>query len=111
MAKSLQNLSDSDFLDAVNTFISALQTGPLLYGTTSAEVTVLVGLRDTFQADLTNQIAVLAQGKASTAQKNHSRDLVEAKTASMRDKAKAIGVAESLMLATGLPSGGDVVPP
>ena len=110
-AHSLSNLSDADIDDVTTTSIAAFQTSPASFGTTTAEITVLQGLATTFSGDLANQISILAQAKAATAQKNASRDLLEKKLRSMRDKAKSVGTSEALMAQTGLPSGGETVPP
>ncbi len=111
MAKSLQDLSDSELIDVANQLVNALTADPAAYGTTVPQITVLDTLASTFDADVTNQVAALAASKAATATKEGSRAPFVAAMRGHRDTAKAAGATEAQMAATALPFGGEKVPP
>lgn len=111
MAKSLQDLSDSELIEVANQLIAALTADPAAYNVTPAQITALTTLKDTFNTDVTAQVAALAASKAATASKEASRSPLIAEMRTRRDVAKAAGATEAKMAETGLPFGGDKVPP
>ncbi len=111
MATSLQNLSDSELIAVANQLVNALTADPPAYGTTLPDITLLDTLASTFDADVTNQVAALAAAKAATATKEASRTPLITAMRSHRDIARAAGATEAEMAATGLPFGGETVPP
>ena len=110
MAKSLQDLSDSELIDVANQLVAAMTADPPAYGTTPAQITALGNLVTTFDTDLTAQVAASAASKAATATKEGSRTPLVAAMRGHRDTAKASGATEAQMAATALPFGGEKVP-
>lgn len=110
MAKSLQDLSDSELVDVATQLISAMNSDPAAYGTSPQAVATLGLLRDTFDTDVTAQNNALAASKAATATKEASRRPLIDAMRFHRDTAKAAGASEAQMAATSLPFGGDKVP-
>lgn len=108
---SIQDLSDNELINVANQLISAMTADPAAYGTTIQAVAALGVIRDTFDTDLTAQIAALAASKASTATKEGSRSPLVNAMRGHRDTARASGATEAQMAATALPFGGDKVPP
>jgi len=108
---SIQDLSDNELINVANQLISAMAADPAAYGTTPQAVVALGVKRDTFDTDLTAQIAGLAASKASTATKEGSRSPLVNAMRGHRDTAKASGATEAQMAATALPFGGEKVPP
>lgn len=111
MAKSLQDLSDSELFDVAKQLVTALTADPAAYGTTLAEIAALDALAGTFHTDVTAQIAAIAASKAATATKEGSRTPLIDAMRGHRDTAKAAGATEAQMAATALPHGGEKVPP
>lgn len=111
MATTLQNLSDSELIEVANQQITAMNTDPAAYGTTPQAVAALGTLRDTFDADVTAQVAAEAAKIAATATKDASRTPLINAMRGHRDTAKAAGASSAQMAATGLPVGGDKAPP
>ncbi len=111
MAKSLQELSDSELLDVAAQLVTAMSSNPAAYGATPAEISAVSTLRSQFDLDVTAQVAALAASKAATATKEGSRAPLVAALRTRRDMAKASGATEAQMAATALPFGGDKVPP
>lgn len=111
MAKSLQDLSDNELITVSNQLVLALTADPTAYGTTLPDITLLEGLSSTFAADVSSQVAALAAAKAATATKEASRTPLIVAMRSHRDIARAAGATEAEMAATGLPFGGETVPP
>jgi hypothetical protein len=111
MAKSLQDLSDSELIDVANQLSSAMASDPAGYGTTAPQIAALNALITTFDTDVTAQVAALAASKAATATKEASRSPLVAAMRGHRDTAKASGATEAQMAATALPFGGEKVPP
>lgn len=110
MAKSLQDLSDSELIDVANQLSAAMTADPPAYGTTPAQITALNTLISTFDTDVTAQQAAIAASKAATATKEGSRAPLVAAMRGHRDTAKASGATEAQMAATSLPFGGEKVP-
>ena len=110
MAKSLQDLSDSELLDVATQLIVAMSADPPAYGTTSAEIGTLDGNKDTFNTDVTARVATDAADRAAVATKNASRRVLIDRMRGHRDTAKAGGATEAQMAATALPFGGEKVP-
>lgn len=110
MAKSLQDLSDSELIDVANQLIAALTADPAAYNATPADITALTNAKDTFETDVTAQVAAQAAAKAATAKKTGSRTPLELAMRTRRDVAKAHGATEAQLAATGLPFGGVKVP-
>ena len=110
MAKSLQDLSDSELIEVANQLSAAINADPGAYGTTPAQVTVLNMLINTFDTHVSEQIAAQAAAKAATAAKESSRAPLINAMRNHRDTAKAAGATEAQMAATALPFGGDKVP-
>ena len=84
---------------------------PAAYGTTAPQIAALSTLMDTFDNDVTAQVAAAAASKAATATKEGSRAPLVAAMRGHRDTAKASGATEAQMAATALPFGGEKVPP
>lgn len=111
MAKSLQDLSDSELIDVANQLVGAMTANPPVYGTSAPKIAALDALRVTFDTDVTAQVAAAAASKAATATKEGSRRPLIDAMRSHRDTAKASGATEAQMAATALPFGGEKVPP
>ena len=110
MAKSLQDLSDSELIDVAIQLSTAISAAPAAYGATPAQIAALDTLRGTFATDVTAQVAAQAAAKAATATKEGSRSPLVAAMRGHRDTAKASGATEAQMAATALPFGGEKVP-
>ena len=111
MAKSLQELSDSELIDVANQLVAAMSANPPAYGTSAPKIAALDALRVTFDTDVTAQVAAAAASKAATATKEGSRAPLVNAMRGHRDTAKASGATEAQMAATALPFGGEKVPP
>lgn len=111
MAKSLQDLSDSELIDIAQQLSAVMADDPSSYGTTAPQIADLNTLIATFDSSVQGQISALAASKAATATKEaNRRPLIDAMRGH-RDTAKASGATEAQMAATALPFGGEKVPP
>ena len=111
MAKSLHSLSDAELIAVAEQTIAAITGTPADYGLVAADVTELTTLTNTFDTDVTAQIAAQAAAKAATQTKEASRTPLENKLRLVRDSAKTKGASDAEIAATAIPIGGEKVPP
>lgn len=111
MAKDLSGMTDAE-LEALAQQVVAEATGtPENYGVTAADVGLINDAGAALSTSSSNQTSAINAARAATAAKEADRTTLIGLLRSFRAKAKAHGTSESLMQATGMPSGAATVSP
>ena len=107
MANSLDSLNAGELLAVAQTALVQMNTDPAGYGTTTAELTAIGSDVAALQSSNADLVAKDAAKKAATHTRNADMHTVITDIRKLRDQAKAKGVPESMMAATGIPIGGE----
>ena len=111
MATSIQNASDSEFLDIMDQVKAELAANPANFpSVTVAMKTALDNARDGFGDGLTAHQAAQADAKAKRLSKDALRDVGEAIVRDIRNVSKAGGVTEAHLAALGIPASSEKAP-
>ena len=112
MAKSIQNATDSEFLDIMQQVKTAVNANPADYpNVTAAMKTALDDAIDDFGVKLPTHIDSKAQARADRLAKDASRDIGEQLVRSMRRITKESGASEAALAAMGIPAVSEKAPP